>query len=157
VSHAFISADPVVQYPGIFKATSQPPTFTIPNNSLFVSRSIDVTDLGDSTPTDFPPIFLGVHSWILAWALAVQFIAAWAGTPEQWVGLRLRIVEALESGSVFESDDYIVPLTTDPTFLVDGSVATGERRIHARSAFLELVNETGQDLVVHWDVWAKAA
>ncbi len=157
MSQAFISAAPIVQYPGVFDATIQTPSFTLPNNSLVVSRSIDTSNLGDSTPTDFPPDFLGVHSWILAWELGVETIAVWAGTPEQWVGLRLRVVEALESGSLFRSDDYIVPLTTDPAFLVVGSVASGERRIHAKGAFLELVNETGQDLVCHWDVWAKAA
>ncbi|MGH7259970.1 MAG: hypothetical protein ACREI9_04730 [Nitrospiraceae bacterium] len=158
MTQAFLSAAPVVQYPGIFRTSAQSPSFTIPNGTLLVSRTIDTTNLGDSTPTDFPPIFLGVHSWILAWALAVESIAVWAGSPEQWVGLRLRVVEVPESGLISPvGDDYIIPLTTDPNFLVQGSVVTGQRRIHAQQAFLELLNETGQSLVAHWDVWAKAA
>lgn len=91
-------------------------------------------------------------SWI-AWSLALAS-SVFAGTPAQWVGLRISIQERLsETDCAFSTVSTVfIPMNTGGV----KRVFQGERKIHSRFARVTFNNQTGASRTIDWQVWGKA-
>lgn len=93
-----------------------------------------------------------VQATIIAWSVGLAS-SAFAGTPAQWVGLRVGILERVsETDCTFGTvSTCFIPMNTGGS----KQFYQGERRIHSRYAIWVLTNQSGASRTLDWKVWAK--
>lgn len=151
-----IYAGHVISYPGIFDAlNSDDWDVTLPDGDNVGCRPVDIRELGETSPTDYPVGFQPVHSWIIAWAVRVQ-VTEWLGNVEDWTKLVLRVFERPNNPAGDFFYEYILPLS-DAVLSVHAVTASGETRIHGAIGEVRIYNDTGQTQRFNWSVYARAA
>lgn len=129
----------------------------IPNNSEFLSRIIDITDVISDPANPLPDFGDALNvtltgAWYFAWSVRLDLASLnWAGTNR--FDLYLSIFNFTRGLAVSEASEDLIRLYIPAVNNV--YVYTGYSVIHSQRARLEVENRTGASVQVDIDLWAK--
>lgn len=133
---------------------------TLADSGNHDSRIIDITDVisdprnpladfGESLTIDF------TRAWVLAWSVRIDLVSMIGFVGNNRTNLFLTILNFTRGQALSDASQDRVRL-----YIPDNAIAryvyTGSRVVHSKQARVNIINQTGDEVIFDLDVWAKA-
>lgn len=133
---------------------------TIEDGGEFLSRTIDISDV-TSDPANPVPDFSDpltvdyTRVWVLAWSARIDLVEMGGFSGDNRTNLTLEIANH-PIAQVLSADSEDLVRLYIPSNGSNRYVYTGSRIVHSKEARVRIFNQTGDEVILDLDVWAKA-
>lgn len=133
---------------------------TLEDLAVFDSRIIDITDVISDPENPLPDFgqalnITSTRAWVLGWAVRIDLIAMGGFVGTNRTMLTLEILDFVRRQALTETSQDLVRLHI-PDNSVGRYVYTGDRIINSKHARVSILNQTGDQVILDVDIWAKA-